>query len=893
MKTTFHIPKQKRHASQRGVVLVIMLLAIVLIASLLYYVLNLGKHVNNRIVVQHSADAATNAHGTWIARQFNTVAMNNITITRYLASIPVMDSQPIIAHSQYLEYKELFNGLQETYAPSTGRNTVDSGLPILDGIIEQELDKIYYEMQGEQQQLFDVDYTFNGDDNNTFNDDDNNTFNGYDVTLDTRYPGNIYDAIVNLNEISVACLENIGPLAELHAAEVGYANLEADNSPGIFVTTIPSRVDIDFKYASHNGKDTGASQQPHFNDFENPVMHGSLPDYMQHRIINRGPFDTVFGQRSLEFSLNQTGLPTLFDIKQPQSLFALHDVYNELQTSDLSPSINAWNLPADDLAKTKQNNDNTASYASLSLNDAVVSTVTSAVFSSPFGGGYQHPPSGSSSESIGHNPTDRLPKRYHTNGILGRIINGLHHNPNHRGMPFNRHINLYRQNYAQWSKYISRNELNHLWPQNGFHQHDRFAIPMWNPDYRTDIGEDDPPISRTAYLRLQIKSRYRWGDDFMADKYDEFGAPTYYVQTNFGASAGNQVEMRDSRQSRSLYMIMTRGWWLGEDINPEDLRLVAESEPEPEPEPQDPNSEEQIPTEEERSTFNEIPEFRWIRPISSNGRMWLYHDNTLVHHVPEGDNQVGVPPFDDSPDSDDDTNNHVVYIYQVLIYLGVNENPIYTELDRRYTTDSNLPPKLNPHDNTDLTQSQARQIKGDNTFASDSQIARKFGTDSDSIINDDNYAVEIENPFEDLDRDAMPGPVLLANTNFDRDDKIGECEDARQSVQEYIDNKLTFMAYASRQNRAAFWPRKFDRTKPTNRSQAVAQGVVFNNHSFDLWTPMWQVQLQQTTNFQNWVDHAITELDNDTHPRASAVQLEQMINHLQAVSELAEIRLAH
>ena len=51
-------PHDQRH---RGVVLVIMLLAIVLIASLLYYVLNLGKHVNNRIVAQHSADAAANA----------------------------------------------------------------------------------------------------------------------------------------------------------------------------------------------------------------------------------------------------------------------------------------------------------------------------------------------------------------------------------------------------------------------------------------------------------------------------------------------------------------------------------------------------------------------------------------------------------------------------------------------------------------------------------------------------------------------------------------------------------------------------------------------------------------------------------------------------------------
>jgi hypothetical protein len=42
----------------RGVVMVITLLAIVLLASLIFYVINLGRQANARIVTQHSADAA-------------------------------------------------------------------------------------------------------------------------------------------------------------------------------------------------------------------------------------------------------------------------------------------------------------------------------------------------------------------------------------------------------------------------------------------------------------------------------------------------------------------------------------------------------------------------------------------------------------------------------------------------------------------------------------------------------------------------------------------------------------------------------------------------------------------------------------------------------------------
>ncbi|HAI11633.1 MAG TPA: hypothetical protein DCM28_08000 [Phycisphaerales bacterium] len=871
-------PHDQRH---RGVVLVIMLLAIVLIASLLYYVLNLGKHVNNRIVAQHSADAAANAQGTWIARQFNTVAMNNITITRYLASIPVMDCQPMIAHAQYEEYRDLLNGLQETYDPTTGRNSIASNNALLDSTISAELSRLHTEMIGEQQQLYDV----------------YNTFLGYDVTQDTRYPGNIWDAISNLNEISIACMDSLPEMAGLHAENVGQVNMEADNSPNIFVTTIPSMVNIAYRHSRSN--DT--SMRTHFDDFRNPVMDGNLPDYMNHRIINRGPFDTIFGQRSLTYSLftppaesleNQNNLlpgmtkpsPVLamlagmkFDTAMPDSLFALHDTHG-----DTSHNFSEMIVPKAEtsVAVSQTTSDNPSKQsdvtnASLTLTGRVAESVTSSIATSPFGGGYQGPPSDTThTPRAGRSPSASIPTGYRTHGIIGRILNGLHSNPNHRAMPFNRHINLFRQNYAQWSKYVTRNELNYLWPDPNFKQHDRFARPVWTERYPATLDPDDQVIARTAYLRMQIKSRYRWGDGFMEAPSDGSTSPSYRVQTNFGQNASNQVEMRDSRLSGSLYMIMSRGWWLGDVLDPMALHLEPE---EPEEDPNPPADDQEEPD----NTQFTIQPFAEVIPISSNNRVWLYLDHTLVRPVPNGDRDVGVEPFDEE-DPNDHINNHVVYIYQVLVYLGINENPLYIGLDNH---------QPNPHENRDLTDSERRRLhrENDNTFAADSQLALAYP----NAMRNENFVEIIPNPYEGLDHDEMPGPVIMDTRTLNRTDDYAECDAARAAVRDYQDDKLTFMAFASRQNRAAFWPSRFDRTKPTNRTSAVAQVVIFNNHSFDLWTPMWQSQLEQTTGWQNWIDRAQADLDANEHPWATESQLQGMITHLQAITPLAEARLSH
>ena len=73
----------QRHA----VVLIVTLLAMVLLAGLVMYVFNTAHHVNQRRHLQDIADASAHAGASWMARGLNTVAMNNVAITRLIAAL--------------------------------------------------------------------------------------------------------------------------------------------------------------------------------------------------------------------------------------------------------------------------------------------------------------------------------------------------------------------------------------------------------------------------------------------------------------------------------------------------------------------------------------------------------------------------------------------------------------------------------------------------------------------------------------------------------------------------------------------------------------------------------------------------------------------------------------
>jgi hypothetical protein len=106
-----------------GQVMVILLLAMSLLSSLVFYVVNIGDQVNRRVVVQNAADSAAISGATWMARSMNLVAMNNVAQSRMYALIPHLDSFPLstrMAHEETASWvdaldRQLKRGVADTH----------------------------------------------------------------------------------------------------------------------------------------------------------------------------------------------------------------------------------------------------------------------------------------------------------------------------------------------------------------------------------------------------------------------------------------------------------------------------------------------------------------------------------------------------------------------------------------------------------------------------------------------------------------------------------------------------------------------------------------------------------------------------------------------------------
>ena len=68
---------------------------------------------------------------------------------------------------------------------------------------------------------------------------------------------------------------------------------------------------------------------------------------------------------------------------------------------------------------------------------------------------------------------------------------------------------------------------------------------------------------------------------------------------------------------------------------------------------------------------------------------------------------------------------------------------------------------------------------------------------------------------------------------------------------------LRFFAAADQSADAAIWSTHFDggegSGRPWRRVVATASAEVFNNHSWDLWTQMWQAQLVPVGDLEEWL----------------------------------------
>ncbi|MCD4825253.1 MAG: hypothetical protein K8S55_11675 [Phycisphaerae bacterium] len=220
---------------RRGAVLVIMLIGISLLVGLVFFVFNLGDQINRRLSAQNTADSVAVSGAGWMARSMNTVAMDNVTITRMIALVVVLDSLPVAA--------------EMTIAEMTGTQKLPDALgryanPVAEGFTPYERDnfyrlglaEIYLQMSpGEGTQL-DVLEEMDG----TFDQDNEFAQEGaYDIKRSTEWDspsgrGYIWRAIVALDDFSQATADSAGRLAQDDAARFGLA----DGANAAFVSPI-------------------------------------------------------------------------------------------------------------------------------------------------------------------------------------------------------------------------------------------------------------------------------------------------------------------------------------------------------------------------------------------------------------------------------------------------------------------------------------------------------------------------------------------------------------------------------------------------------------------------------------------------------------------------------
>ncbi len=245
--------------------MVITLLGVILLAGLVFYVMNLGWQTQHRIEVQHAADATAAAGAGWIARSFNTVAMNNVGIARMIALVNVMDAMPqatAFSHDDMLAIAEAVDGQLNR---GVNGSWVEDGLKRFRGEVQKEIDL-----------LGPMDHFFNE--------------SGYDVRRMTFYNppsgsdhGDIWRAMIAMDEQSQAAMETLGVLAQVNAVDGGETNLERSEqrSTAFLVPLLPGVPWV----------------RGRFDDFERPVRQGLLPKDIDDKITNRGPYDVLFGWR--------------------------------------------------------------------------------------------------------------------------------------------------------------------------------------------------------------------------------------------------------------------------------------------------------------------------------------------------------------------------------------------------------------------------------------------------------------------------------------------------------------------------------------------------------------------------------------------------------------------
>jgi hypothetical protein len=143
--------------------------------------------------------------------------------------------------------------------------------------------------------------------------------------------------------------------------------------------------------------------------------------------------------------------------------------------------------------------------------------------------------------------------------------------------------------------------------------------------------------------------------------------------------------------------------------------------------------------------------------------------------------------------------------------------------------------------------------------------------------------VGVDHPFAGFDPRSpdAPAPLMLDRSLRDPD------APARR-------DHLRFLAAAQQEDGAENWRSAFYSGKPHPYMVALAEAEVFNNHSWDLWTPMWHAQLVPVREYGEWVKRLDEQLGALNLPTGmNAAEVAALLDYLRSIEPLAEQMLEH
>jgi hypothetical protein len=292
-----------------GQVLVIVLLGIVLLAGLIFYVVNVGTQVNNRLGMQNAADSAAISGATWMARSMNLIAMNNVAQTRMLALVPILDAFPMATAMALDDAVPWYQALDA----QLNKKGVQSPYPLEQQFVTNSLKGLGTNLATQSQILQGM--------NTFFND----AANGYDVSQLTFWSidgragppphGQLWQAAKALADMSAAVNDTSGVLGQSDAVRYGRDN---GAQTSFIVPILPEKPGRQGAYSDFwlpiRGK--AAAGYPPYPRVPplTTIPDGTIPDRyppytpleFSHPPLGEryrlGPFDRLFGWRNYQYT---------------------------------------------------------------------------------------------------------------------------------------------------------------------------------------------------------------------------------------------------------------------------------------------------------------------------------------------------------------------------------------------------------------------------------------------------------------------------------------------------------------------------------------------------------------------------------------------------------------